>query len=362
MRILHIHTSMAGGGIESMVCGIVNEMAKTKDVTLCTIFKPKHTDVFEKKLSQKVKRDNLGKEKTGFSLKEIYKIYKYIKNGKFDIVHIHGFFYYYFISILLLHSKTKFVYTIHSDAKQENVSWDARLFKIKRMCFKRGYMKAVTISEVSQESFNNMYNCNSNLIKNGIPKSIITDTTLLNQYKITLSTKILFHAGRISEPKNQLLLCKVADRLIKEGFDIVLLIAGGNQDPIIYNAIEPYFSDRIKYLGERNDIPQLFASSDAMCLPSIWEGLPVVLLEALSVGCIPVCTPVGGIPNVIKDGENGFLSKDSSFQSYYETLKSFLKSDKEVIKEMKKNCIKSFEPYSIEIASNNYINFYRSIK
>ena len=238
MRILHMHTSMAGGGIESMVCGIVNEMSNTNDVTLCTIFKPKHTDVFEKKLSQKVKRDNLGKEKTGFSLKEIYKIYKYIKNGKFDIVHIHGFFYYYVISILLLHTRTKFVYTIHSDAKQENVSWDARLFKIKRMCFKRGYMKAVTISEVSQESFNNLYKCSSKLIKNGIPKNIIADTTLLDQYKITDSTKILFHAGRISEPKNQLLLCQVVNRLIKEGFDIVLLIAGGNQDQSIYNAIK----------------------------------------------------------------------------------------------------------------------------
>ena len=41
MKILHIHPSMAGGGIEAMICGLVNEMAKVHDVTLCTIFEPK---------------------------------------------------------------------------------------------------------------------------------------------------------------------------------------------------------------------------------------------------------------------------------------------------------------------------------
>ena len=51
MKILHIHPSMAGGGIEAMICGLVNEMAKVHDVTLCTIFEPKKEDVFEKKLS-----------------------------------------------------------------------------------------------------------------------------------------------------------------------------------------------------------------------------------------------------------------------------------------------------------------------
>lgn len=48
------------------------------------------------------------------------------------------------------------------------------------------------------------------------------------------------------------------------------------------------------------------AHCDAMCLPSIWEGLPVTLLEALSVGCIPICSNVGGIPDVIESGMNGF--------------------------------------------------------
>ena len=49
--------------------------------------------------------------------------------------------------------------------------------------------------------------------------------------------------------------------------------------------------------------------------------MPVTLLEALSVGCIPICSPVGGIVNVVKHGVNGLLSKDSTEEEYYLTVK-----------------------------------------
>lgn len=82
MKILHIHPSMAGGGIEAMICGLVNEMAKHHDVTLCTIYKPKKEDVFENKLSNAVHRATLGKTKSGFSIKEVFEIYRFIRNTR----------------------------------------------------------------------------------------------------------------------------------------------------------------------------------------------------------------------------------------------------------------------------------------
>ena len=60
MKILHIHPSMGGGGIEAMICALVNEMSKSNDVTLCTIYSPKKNDVFEQKLSASVHRISLG--------------------------------------------------------------------------------------------------------------------------------------------------------------------------------------------------------------------------------------------------------------------------------------------------------------
>ncbi len=46
---------------------------------------------------------------------------------------------------------------------------------------------------------------------------------------------------------------------------------------------------------------------DAYALCSSYEGMPISLIEAIGVGCIPVCTPVGGIVDVVHNGENGFL-------------------------------------------------------
>lgn len=63
--------------------------------------------------------------------------------------------------------------------------------------------------------------------------------------------------------------------------------------------------DRFKFLGYRGDIPQVVSSFDVHVLPSLWEGLPLSLLEALAIGKPVVATKVGGNPEVVVDGENG---------------------------------------------------------
>ena len=361
MKILHIHPSMAGGGIEAMICGLVNEMAKTNDVTLCTIFKADKHNVFEQKLSPLVHRRTLGKERPGFSVKEVFKIYQFIKDGCYDVVHIHGFFYYYAIAVFLLHRKVKFVYTVHSDAAKENSAWDRRLLALKKFAFKHKYIHPVTISKESQRSFGAFYGLGSILIYNGISDySCESPKSKLNNYRLTAQTKLFLHPGRISEPKNQLVLVKVFDRLIKRGCDVVLLIAGSKQNLRIWSEIEPYLSERIVYLGERTDVRDLLAEADAFCLPSIWEGMPVTLLEALSVGCVPICSPVGGIPEVIADGRNGFLSIDTSEESYYNVLCRFLQCKANELYRIKKNCLESFNEYRIAEVARRYMSVYKS--
>lgn len=360
MKILHIHPSMAGGGIEAMICGLVNEMAKVHDVTLCTIFEPKKDDVFEKKLSSSVHRISLGKKIPGFSIKEVFDIYRCIRKGHYDVVHIHGFFYYYALAVFLLHKRVKFVYTIHSDAAKENATWDKRFIRIKKYAFQKDYIHPVTISKESKRSFTAYYGLDSTLIYNGIPDyTYDTKVRKLTAYRFTDKTRVFLHPGRITEAKNQIVLVKVFNRLISED-DVVLLIAGQKQDMQIWSELEPYLNERIIYLGERSDVRDLLAESDAFCLPSIWEGMPVTLLEALSVGCIPICSPVGGIPEVITNGENGFLSSDSSEEAYYKALKSFVSCTNIEVKDMKQKCLKTFDKFRISEVVKKYIEVYKS--
>jgi glycosyltransferase involved in cell wall biosynthesis len=67
--------------------------------------------------------------------------------------------------------------------------------------------------------------------------------------------------------------------------------------------------DRIHFLGPgtREDVLRLFAAADAVLLTSAWENLPHTVLEALAVGTPVIATSVGGVPEVVHDGDNGLL-------------------------------------------------------
>ena len=354
---------MLGGGIESVICSLAGEMARQgHDVTVCSIYRPREDDIFWHRLPDNVHRDTLGKGSTGFSLREVFSVWRYIRRGHFDVVQLHGFFYYFFFAVVMM-PRQKFFYTFHSDARRENFKWDVRFFPLKKLAFRLGLVKAITISPASQQSFSELYGCQSHLCENGIPEPSVVDApNAVDEVRFTPSTRVFLHPGRITKAKNQLVLVKVFRRLLDEGRDVALLIVGKEEDDAILSQLRPFFSDRIRYLGLRTDVPSLLARADAMCLPSVWEGLPVTLLESLAVGCIPVCSPVGGVVNVVEDGRNGLLSRSSGEEDYYQVMKKFLELDSAAIARMKQQCRDSFRPYHISHAVEKYLAAYAGTK
>ena len=99
-------------------------------------------------------------------------------------------------------------------------------------------------------------------------------------------------------------------------------------------------------------------SSDALCLTSIYEGLPLVILEAMSVGVPVLSTPVGGIPETIKDGRHGYLSENISIDSYIKILKKFIKNNP-----FDSNIIKNYyqKYYSMHACCMNYYELYNQL-
>lgn len=352
---------MGTGGIEAMICGLSNEMAKEHDVTVCSIVKPSPQDKFFNELSPAVHRETIGRDNKRNPLGEIIRLVRYVRKGQFDIVHIHCFFYFYILAILLYHRKIVFCYTIHSDAFQENRSWDKKILFFKKYCFRHGWVHPITISPSSHASFTRLYHCNSRLIQNGVVRPIPDSVKVIDKYKICDDTRVFIHAARICPEKNQVMLCRVFNKLIRDGEDVVLAIAGPIHWHDIFDEMQTFFSNRIRYIGDRSDIPALLCSAEGMCLTSLYEGLPIILLEALASGCTPICTAVGGIVDIITDGIDGFLAEDVSDESYYQAMKRYLALTKDKREQVKRNCIIKSENYSITRCAYDYINYYNEL-
>ena len=94
-------------------------------------------------------------------------------------------------------------------------------------------------------------------------------------------------------------------------------------------------SEKVTFLGWRDDIPEIMQVLDIFVLPSLNEGMGRVLVEAMAAGKPIVASNVGGIPDLVKDGQNGFLVKPGDSKSLSFAIKKLL-DDKKMREEMGK--------------------------
>jgi glycosyltransferase involved in cell wall biosynthesis len=133
--------------------------------------------------------------------------------------------------------------------------------------------------------------------------------TLLEELGIKKGGPIIGLGVRLSEQKGITYLLQAMPEVIKFFPDITLVIAGEGpcEDALKKDAIHLGIDQHVLFIGPRVDIPELLKLFDLYVLPSLWEGLPMVLLEAMAASCPIVATNVGGTSMVITHGVNGSL-------------------------------------------------------
>jgi glycosyltransferase involved in cell wall biosynthesis len=92
------------------------------------------------------------------------------------------------------------------------------------------------------------------------------------------------------------------------GLRVAIVGRGGEYEPVVREAIATHnVGGQVILTGQRRDIAEIVAAADLYVLPSVLEGLPLALLEAMAAGKPVVATAVGGVPRVVQDGHNGRL-------------------------------------------------------
>lgn len=104
--------------------------------------------------------------------------------------------------------------------------------------------------------------------------------------------RILIHIGRMAPPKNQNFLIDIIEKL-KDTEWKLLIIGDGELKPKLVGYIkEKKLDNKVELLGLRSDCPELLKMADIMLLPSIYEGMPVVAIEAQAAGCMSLISDV----------------------------------------------------------------------
>lgn len=171
----------------------------------------------------------------------------------------------------------------------------------------------VAVSKAVEESVKKylgyrMTKKNIYLIYNSIPFPK-REETIKNPNKNNNLEFVIGTAARLTEQKGVKYLIEAAEIVLNQYPNVKFLIAGDGElkDELIWKISQSGLSDQIKLIGKHPNIYKFLSEIDLFVLPSLWEGLPTVILEAMLAGVPIIATNIPGTDELIKDGKNGWL-------------------------------------------------------
>ena len=147
----------------------------------------------------------------------------------------------------------------------------------------------------------------------------------------TTHSKSFLYIGNLLTTKGVYELASAAALLKARGLDFTLDIVGKGpeSDKLKAQISSDNLDDIVTFHGAvlHDDIPALLAKARALVLPSYREGVPNVIMESLAAGVPPVATAVGGIPEIVRDGENGILVQELNASTLADAMQKALEKD-----------------------------------
>lgn len=364
MKILQLALSLGAGGAERIAVSLCNRFAANADneVILVSVLDesvPRNIH-YLKDLSSNVRFVNLHC-KTGLQIKAIWRVYRTIKRERPDVVHCHTLPILLLFPTLFIH-RVGYVHTIHS--MSEKIV--ARSGFLKRMTmnylFRRDKVRPITISEACQQSYHKTFKISNDIcIPNGSEPLNTTEYAEtvkkeIDGFKKTPETIVFIHVARHNPVKNHERLFDTFLRLEKEGERCVLIVIGEHYDSLKEKLKD---SKSIFLLGTKKNVGDYMAQADFFVLSSDYEGLPMTLLEAMSMGIVPVSTPAGGVVDVVKDGVTGYLTKNFDDEEFYRKVKQVILEKGRIPSERIKEYFEKH--FSMEVCARKYYETYRSV-
>lgn len=296
--------TLASAGAQRFVTELACSIDKTKyrAVVVVTNYLDNNSAFYKKLLSNEIEVVDVSASNY---LKETRKIIDVIKKYQPIIIHSNvGAYLHVLLAQLVCGRKISHLFTVHSMAY--------RIFsgvkkKIVRFCFKRHIVVPVAICDTVKQSIVESYGLQETDIEciyNGVDTDLFVPEKDRKERPFTFVT-----VGTLYHIKNHELIINAFSLLKKHHADVCLRIVGDGElrQGLEKQVQDLQLMDSVIFEGNQADVYRFLNLSDVYCCTSKVEGLPIAVLEAMACGLPVITTPAGGVVDIVKDGENGFV-------------------------------------------------------
>lgn len=336
IKVLYVHNALDIGGAQSvrhMFLKNLNSDSNSLDISICCLGKKGELGEKIERCGFKVDAFNMPYGLMDFST--TIKLYNYIRRNNFNVIHSSLFYANYHSALAANWAKVPFLIT------EEHGEHSFHL--------KKRHIIYRAIGRYIAEKSNVIFCC-STFVKNGTQKVynakekktiVLRNPIEDKRQEITKSREVMRRElnipvdaiviGTVSTLywiKNQRILIDALSQL--KDYDVFLVMSGDGpmRDELTSYSLKIGVNHKIRFTGWRNDVADILNALDVFVLPSLSEGFPISLLEAMSIGLPCIATRVGGIGEIIEDGVTGLLIPPRSLDGLILALKRIIIDEK----------------------------------
>lgn len=257
-----------------------------------------------------------------FDLRVYFKVYKLIKEKQIDIVHAHGTRAASNLLFPARFAKVKLIYTIHGWSFNANQPrWIRFIRKQAERFITRFSSLNICVSQSNLETGKKaIRKFDAIVINNGISfekfNQSINNSQVINELKKQADDIWIGLIARITKQKDPITMVRAFKMASDKNPSLKLLIVGqGDLEQAIESEIAKLgLQEKIKVWPFRADVPEILKSIDIYCLPSLWEGLPIGLIEAMAMAKPVIATDVDGTREIITKETGLLIPKENAEQ------------------------------------------------
>lgn len=350
MKILHVITSLRTGGAEKLMIDLLPRLKQQgHEVELC-VFDGEKTPFYEQIENAGIKVHTLSVGESVYNPWHIVRLSRLMK--QFDIVHTHNTAPQLFAAIANILGKQTLITTEHNTTNRRRDKW---YLKPGDVWMYRQYKNIICISDQARENLVQYIGEDPKIVTiyNGI--DVMRFANARSMAKVDAAMKIITMVAAFRAQKDHKTLIK-AFNLLPDNYLLQLVGDGELRKDMEEFAQHIACAERIKFLGNRNDVPELMKSGDVVVLSSHYEGLSLSSLEGMASGKPFIASDVDGLHEIV-DGYGVLFPHEDEKKLAEEILE--ITKDNTYAENIAKRCQERAYQFDIQVMAERYNSIYQ---